>query len=128
MKPDQMPALIKALSVGAENATFVEIGTWTEDFSETLLKYTKCKKLYCVDPYRHFENNEYPDSMNTLTQASFDMVFANTKLRLSKYGYRVEFICELSTDAAQKIADESVDFAYIDGNHDFAYVDADIKA
>ena len=128
MKPDQMPALIKALSVGAENATFVEIGTWTGDFSEALLKYTKCKKLYCVDPYRHFENDEYPDSMNTLTQASFDMVFANTKLRLSKCEDRAEFICELSTDAAQKIADESVDFAYIDGNHDFAYVDADIKA
>lgn len=128
MKPDQMPSFIKALQIGTENATFVEIGTWTGDFAEELLKYTKCKKLYCVDPYRHFENDEYPDSMNTLTQGDFDNVFENTKSRLSKYGDRVEFIRDLSVDAAQKFADETVDFAYIDGNHDFAYVDADIKA
>lgn len=128
MKPDQIPSLLKALQMSSENAVFVEIGTWEGGFADELLKYTKCKKLYCVDPYRHFDNDEYPDSMNTLTQASFDAVFANTKSLLSKYGDRVEFIRDLSTDAAQKFADESVDFAYIDGNHDFAYVDADIKA
>ena len=89
MKTDQIPSLLKALQMSSENAVFVEIGTWTGDFAEELLKYTKCKKLYCVDPYRHFENDEYPDSMNTLSQTDFDNVFANTKNRLSKYGDRI---------------------------------------
>lgn len=127
MKQDQMPSLMKALSICTENSVFVEIGTWEGGFAEELLRYTKCKKLYCVDPYRHFDNNEYPDSMNSLAQNQFDAVFANTKNRLSKYGDRVEFIRDLSVDASHKFADNSVDFVYIDGNHEFAYVDADIK-
>jgi len=128
MKPDQMPSLLKAIKMNSENSVFVEIGTWEGGFAEDLLIYTNCKKLYCVDPYRHFDNDEYPDSMNNLTQNDFDNVFEKTKNRLSKYGDRVEFIRELSVDAAKKFADESIDFAYIDGNHDFLYVDADIKA
>ena len=129
MKPDQMPSLMKAMQICNSESIFIEIGTWEGVFSDTLLKSTNCKKLYCVDPYKHFANNEYPDAINDLTQEQYDNVFLNTNKNLStKYGERVEFIRLESVNASKMFENNSVDFVYIDGNHDYKYVDADIKA
>jgi len=128
MKKDQLPSLLKAQSLNNnENSIFVEIGTWEGDFTVAILENTNCKKIYCIDPYKHFYNNEYPDAMNKLTQAEFDEVYNKTRKRLEKYGDRVEFIRKTSLEASYIFENESIDFVYIDGNHDFKYVDEDIR-
>jgi len=123
MKPDQTPSFEKARTL---KGIFVEIGTWDGGFSFDLLQNTQCDKLYCVDPYRHFEDSSYPDGMNTLTQAEFDNKYEKVRQRLSEFGARVEFIRSLSKEASTKFDYESVDFVYIDGNHDYKYVLDDI--
>jgi hypothetical protein len=125
MKPDQLPSLLKAKTT---TGIFVEVGTWEGDFSYELLEQTNCTKLYCVDPYKHFEDDSYPDGMNLLTQDDFETKFTKVKQRFSGYGTRVEFIRGLSHEAARQFQDESIDFVYIDGNHEYKSVLLDILA
>lgn len=126
MKPDQGPSVMMAKKM-EKDGIFVEIGTWEGGFSRALLSYTQCKKLYCVDPYKHFSNNEYPDGMNLLSQEQFDTKFATTRKALQEFGDRVEMVRLESSEAVTKFADESLDYVYIDGNHDYRYVLNDIK-
>ncbi len=126
MKTDQQPSLDVAMSL-PDGGIFVEVGTWEGGFSLELLKQTNCKKLYCVDPYKHFTNNEYPDGMNNLTQAQFDMKYETTKKLLKQFGDRVEFLRMTSEEASVLFTNSSIDFVYIDGNHDYKYVCKDIE-
>jgi len=125
MKPDQIPSFNVAKSLN--EAVCVEVGTWEGDFSYELLRHTNCKKVYCVDPYKHFEDDSYPDGMNLLNQAQFDAKFATVNARFQPFGDRVEFLRMTSHEAAQRIANNSVDFVYIDGNHDYKAVLQDIQ-
>lgn len=127
MKQDQQPSFYAAKML-PDGGIFVEVGTWEGEFSQELLANTNCKKLYCVDPYKHFDNEEYPDGMNTLTQQQFDDKYENVRKRFEVFGNRVEFIRKESMEAAKLFEDNSLDFVYIDGNHDYKYVLADIQA
>ena len=123
MKPDQTPSFEKARTL---KGIVVEIGTWEGGFSFELLKNTECEKLYCVDPYKHFEDSTYPDGMNSLTQEQFDDKYNSVVQKYSQFGSRVEFIRSLSKEASARFDYESVDFVYIDGNHDYKHVLDDI--
>lgn len=125
MKFDQYPSFEKAKKV-EENGIFLEIGTWDGDFSYKLLKDTCAKKVYCVDPYQHFVNNEYPDAMNNLTQEHFDNKYEYVRKRFEEFGNRVEFIRKTSDEASLLFDDNTFHFVYIDGNHDYQYVHRDI--
>lgn len=123
MKQDQYPSFIKA------SGTCVEVGTWHGGFTEAILSKSDVKKVYCVDPYKHFTNNEYPDGMNDLSQVEFDALFNKVQTNLtSKFRQKVEFIRELSVKASSQFEDETLDFVYIDGNHDYKFVLEDLKA
>jgi len=122
MKPDQKS------SYDIATGLCVEVGTWKGEFGEHILAKDSVTKLYCVDPYKHFINNEYPDAMNALTQTEFDSLFNTVNNKLTSiFGNKVEFIRKMSTEAAQHFDDNSLDFVYIDGNHDYSYVLEDLK-
>ena len=87
MKVDQTP------SYNLASGICVEVGTWQGGFTESLLSKTEVTKVFCVDPYKHFTNNEYPDGMNNLTQKDFDNLFSNVSSNLkSRFNDKVEFI------------------------------------
>jgi hypothetical protein len=123
MKEDQRPSFELA------NGICVEVGTWEGGFTSSILSKSNVTKVFCVDPYKHFTNNEYPDGMNDLTQKRFDDLFKSVSDRLtSKFASKVEFIRDLSVNGSTKFDDNSLDFVYIDGNHDYKYVIEDLKA
>jgi hypothetical protein len=126
MKIDQLPSLVAAQTKKNKLTTFIEIGTWEGDFSFELLTKTNCNKLYCIDPYKHFDDSSYPDGMNLLTQKQFDNKYNIVKQRFNEFGSRVEFIRDISYNAVKLFDNESIDFIYIDGNHDYKYVLEDI--
>jgi predicted O-methyltransferase YrrM len=65
--------------------------------------------------------------MNDLTQKEFDRKYENTKDRFNEFGSRVTFLRMLSSEAVKQFEDNSLDFVYIDGNHDYKYVEEDIR-
>jgi hypothetical protein len=127
MKDDQRPSLEKAKLICTPNSICVEIGTWDGGFASAILEHTPCKTLYCVDPYKHFDQSIYKDGMNDLTQQQFDEKYNRVKKWLTdKYGSRVVFLRMTSEEAVSQFENNSIDFVYVDGNHGFEYVYKDI--
>lgn len=100
----------------------VEIGVDRANFSKLIVDQNDQVKLYGVDPYlKYDEYREYID------QADMDRVYelAKEKMAQAVRDGQFEFICKTSMDALADFEDESLDFVYIDGNHegDFPYQD-----
>ena len=117
-----------------KRAVGVEIGVHKGDFSARLLGEAKPKKLFLVDPYKHFEEEGYEEAWyggkTADGQKTMDDRYASVQNRFKRQISRgqVQIIRELSADAASQFEDESLDFVYIDGDHTFDGVLADIKS
>ncbi len=111
---DDLPELFKDL--GFKKG--VEIGVYKGEFSEVIAK--SGIQLYSIDPW-----NLYKDYGNSRGQKRLDEQYRQTKERLDKYP-NVTIIRKSSMDALADFEDGSLDFVYIDGNHQFAYVAEDI--
>ena len=96
-----------------------EIGVEEGVFSECLLKDNPGCKLYAIDAWKAYRN--YRDHTR---QEKLDRFYENTKARLAPY--TVEIVRKFSIDAVKDFADRSLDFVYIDGNHDFYHCTTDI--
>ena len=97
----------------------VEIGVEQGLFSEVLLKANPDLKLYCVDAWL-----AYAGYRDHVSQELLDEFVENTKQRLSPYDY--ELIRKYSMDAVKDFEDESLDFVYIDANHELPWVMDDV--
>ena len=117
----QFLRLVKArgLTCGAE------IGVGYGGHCESLLNYRGIDTLIGVDPYRHLPN--HIDATN-LAQPELDRVYHRALDRLARFGRRFELIRDTSTRAAEQIDDRSLDFVYIDADHRFDAVIADLGA
>lgn len=120
---DVLPRLINAhnLSVGCE------VGVSHGFHSYFILKNSNVKKLFSVDPYKHFSNGEYNDGLN-IEQKQFDILHAIVRGRLAPFKDRCELMRMTSLEAAQHFTDGQLDFVYIDGNHEYSHVKADLEA
>jgi hypothetical protein len=97
----------------------VEIGVENGFFSEELLRVGL--KLYSIDPWIHYPSWNYQKSEDRM-----ERVYNRAIERLGKYENSI-VIRKTSMDAIEDFADESLDFVYIDGNHEFRYVAEDIS-
>ena len=96
-----------------------EIGVEEGVFSECLLKDNPGCKLYAVDAWKTYR--AYRDHTR---QEKLDRFYENTKTRLAPYN--VDIVRKFSIDAVKDFPDRSLDFVYIDGNHDFYHCTTDI--
>jgi hypothetical protein len=93
-----------------------EIGTSKGVFAEAICKAGL--KLYCVDPYLDYEDY-YPGDKKLFVKLEDE-----ARKRLAPYD--VTFIKKMAIEAVNDIPDGSLDFVYIDGNHEFKYVAEDL--
>ncbi len=98
--------------VGAEIG--VDKGEFSEKFCKTGLT------LYAVDPWKY--DDDYQDSH---TQERLDFLYEHTKRVLHPYPH-ARILRKTSMEAVKDFADESLDFVYIDGNHQLKYVIEDL--
>lgn len=93
-----------------------EVGVRTGWFCKYILDNTKMK-MYAVDPWE--DNAE-------LTQA--EKIYKECSDRLAPYGDRCEMIKGYSPQESDRFENESLDFVYIDGLHDYESVKKDVTA
>lgn len=96
----------------------VEIGVFEGAFTEVLAKGGF--KVYGIDPWLVYEDYGNPDY-----QSVAEKRYNKSVRRLSPYP-NVTILREMSMDAVKKFDDESIDFVYIDGNHQFRYIADDL--
>lgn len=93
--------------------TGAEIGVLFGRYSKILCEANPKLKLYSIDPWLVYK--EYKD---LTTQKDFDGMYERTKSDMAPFDCTV--IRKKSMDAVGKFKDNSLDFVYIDGNHEFA--------
>lgn len=98
-----------------------EIGVEKGIYSEILLQKNPKLELFAIDAWTAYKG--YRDHV---TQEECDNLLAEATKRLSIYNANI--IKGFSTDVAKDFEDNSLDFVYIDGNHEYSHVVADISA
>lgn len=101
----------------------VEVGTHRGEFAEALLSTWQGERLYCVDPYLSGYNDKDP-----VSHSNRDDDYLEAMRVLQPFHRRVSMVRMTSLEAARDFGKGSLDFVYIDGNHDFEYVNDDIYA
>jgi hypothetical protein len=96
-----------------------EIGVADGRYSEILCQEIPNLELICVDPWR-----TYPLNSRGGRQEQHSRNYEKAKKRLEKYN--VNIFKNTSMDVVKQIAINSLDFVFIDGNHDFDFVMQDI--
>ena len=114
---DMLPGLFAHLGFKSG----AEIGVWKGEYSEKLCKGIPGVQMTCVDPW--FSYAAYTDHV---WQKRLSDAEAMARARLAPFGCRI--IKAFSVEAAKQVEDRSLDFVYIDGNHEFEWVVADLAA
>lgn len=99
----------------------VEIGVDRGEYSEVLVKANPNLKLYGVDPYlmSAYESEINPKEAGIhINQEGFEGNYEIARARLDKYP-NYTFVRKTSMEALKDFEDNSLDFVYIDANHDF---------
>ena len=99
-----------------------EIGVAQGYYSRTLCQQNPNLKLYCIDYWGPYPG--YSDFFRDETVPG--RMYEEAKKNLE--GLNCEIIRKLSVDASKDFKDESLDFVFIDGGHDYKNVNADIRA
>ena len=112
----------------------VEVGVWRGDFSARILEIARPRKLHLVDPWlavreEGYEGARYGGELDD-GQAEMDAVYAAVLERFARERGRgiVEVHRTTGVDAAARFADGELDFVYVDGDHTYEAVKADLAA
>ena len=112
-----------------------EIGVWKGHFSKRLLSIAKPKRLYLVDPWLFqpdFPDNGYGGSGRPFrgilveSQSDMDALFESVKKELGS-SPSVEVLRIMSSEMGRHIHPMQLDWIYIDGNHAYEHVKADLE-
>lgn len=113
-----------------KNAVGAEFGVFRGKFSIEILRSCTPETLYLVDPWINFEDPLYKDtwyhadSTNDM-EATYQRV--KTRFESEIETGQVKILRGKTTEVADQIPDGSLDYVYIDGDHSYAGVKADLE-
>lgn len=115
-------------SVGAE------IGVWQGDFAAKLLEASRPRRLHLIDPWRFIDAEPYRKAWyggaKATNQAEMDQIHRDVlrRFRWARLRRLVKVHRATSVEAASRFPNEYFDWVYIDGDHTYEAVRADIAA
>ena len=110
---DDLPELFVRLGYKAG----AEIGVYKGEYTELLCQAGL--KMYGVDPWL-----SYPSFVHPKGQGRMEELYQEAKIRLAPYDCTI--IRKSSMGALADFEDESLDFVYIDSNHQFRFIAEDL--
>jgi hypothetical protein len=119
--------MLPRASVGAE------IGVWQGDFSARILRTVRPAKLHLIDPWMFMGADEYRDAWYggklAADQAAMDDIHASVLRRFAREiaAGVVEVHRFTSVEAASRFPAAYFDWVYVDGNHLYEAVRADLE-
>jgi hypothetical protein len=95
--------------------TVLEIGVWKGDFAENALRSaSSITRFYMIDPWRHLDHWNKP--LNT-TSAELERAYQQAIHATAFAEDKVEVLRGTTAEMIRRIPDESLDLAYVDGDH-----------
>ena len=122
---------LRALSALPKNGVGAEVGVHLGNFSSFIMDIAKPKKLFLIDPWKLFDSDDYSKSWygsrvdQKIMDERHDQVCARFKNQVDRG--KVVIIRNESRAALESLADESLDFIYIDGDHTYEGVKSDLE-
>lgn len=120
-------AFLKGHFGDRQDLIILEIGARYGESSSALIRVLNVKTLHIVDPYESYGDYSH-DPFNISVKKSGSKIMESTQHWLSKQCEDVVFHRHFSDDPAllSKIRHIGFDLIYVDGNHDFKYVERDL--
>lgn len=104
--------------------TMVEVGVWKGDFAKQVLEQCGLiERYYMIDPWALLPDWKKP--LNVDTQV-FDDVYAEAMEKTAFASEKVVVLRGRTKEVIDEIPDESLDFAYIDGDHTLRGITIDL--
>jgi SAM-dependent methyltransferase len=124
----------RLLSLLPRRAECAEIGTWRGDFAAGILRSRRPRTLHLIDPWQHRDEDAYKSAMfggraregQRAMDAIHQSVLDRFQRRIERQQVRVKR--SRSVEAAATFDDETLDWVYIDGDHTYEAVKADLEA
>ena len=129
-RPDKRDFLLKMLPQGSVGA---EIGVDKGAFSASILRIVRPKELHLIDPWKHEESDVYRTAryggMVQGQQAEMDDRYEAVRARFASEirSGQVTIHRSTSADALSRLPADFLDWVYIDGNHLYDFVKADLE-
>lgn len=101
-----------------------ELGVAEGRTAQRVMRHCPSLHLVCVDLWAPQPENTGPETWGDWPHRDHEY---EARARLREFGGRVEIIKAMTVDAAQTVADASLDFVFIDADHSEAGVKRDIR-
>jgi arylsulfatase len=102
----------------------LEIGVWRGEFAERILRVCpSIRQYFMIDPWRHLKEWNKPFNVEPDT---FEQVFSEAMRRTEFASPRRKVLRGKTPEVIDRIADESLDFVYVDGDHTLRGITADL--
>lgn len=118
-KRTEFAALLNTLNLVNES---VEVGTHQGHFAESFLKAWKGKTLYGIDPYEPLYDPMDPAALGDRKKDKLAAIS-----RLARFQKRFKPIYLSSVEASKQFPNDSLDFVFVDGCHQYSSVLEDLK-
>lgn len=112
----------------------IEVGVWRGDYSKSIINTLEPATFHGIDPYELYEGyTDKPDEYEFASQKNLDVLFG--KVSKAFQGFNHDYgstnsllVRQLGVNYASQFEDNSIDFVYLDGDHKYEPVKAEIDA